>query len=140
MDTSDNEPRAQKTPRVRRPTKKRIFLAVHRFENALYYKRLEPQAYRLLTALRDGATLADACNLAVNGGDGSAEEAAAKIGSWFKSWASLGWFRKAEGHPILREPGRPRPGPGRARLSSPKSGSKVPRTKQPRRKTKRSTL
>jgi hypothetical protein len=95
MDTSDNPLAAKRTPRVRRPGKQRIFLAVHRFENGLYYKRLDPQAYQLLTALQGGATLADACDIAVNGGKDSAEEIAAQIGAWFKLWAGLGWFCKA---------------------------------------------
>jgi hypothetical protein len=138
MDLSECPSNSQKTPPVRRPPKKRIFLAVHRFENALYYKRLEPQAYQLLTALRNGATLADACNLAVDGGDNSAGEIAAQISAWFKSWAGLGWFCKAVG-----ERGRPRPGPGRGH---PGSSDNVKQTlmkrlpqKQLRRKTKRST-
>jgi hypothetical protein len=152
MDTSENESRGQKASRIRRPTKQRSFLVVHRYDNALYYKRLEPQAYQLLTALRDGATLADACDIATNGGDDTAEETAAQIGAWFKLWAGLGWFCKTADRSIREEPGRPRPGPGRgrpARLSSPKSGSpdnvkstiakKFP-AKQLRRKAKRSKL
>jgi hypothetical protein len=51
--------RTSRPRRVRLPKPQRVFLAVHRFDNGLYYKRLDPPAYRILAALRDGATLAD---------------------------------------------------------------------------------
>ena len=37
------------------------YLAVHRHNNMLYFKRLEPEAFVILTALSRGVTVEDAC-------------------------------------------------------------------------------
>jgi len=75
-----------------RPLKKfkaRItFLAVHRHENTVYYKRLDAGQFLLLSAFKDNATIAEACEeLAM-----AAMADLAKLRSWFESWAALGWF------------------------------------------------
>lgn len=67
---------------------KTIFLAVHRHGETVYYKRLLPGQFRLLSALKGGATLAEACETLVETGDLDA----AKIKIWFETWAALGWF------------------------------------------------
>jgi hypothetical protein len=76
-------------PRHRRPApprRGRIHLAVHRHENRLYYKRLEPAAFQILTSLGKGATLSAALAAA-----GPRAKPAAVRG-WFESWRALGWF------------------------------------------------
>jgi hypothetical protein len=70
-------------------SKEPIHLAVHRVEFSVYYKRLEPGAARLLAALRDGDTLADACGSAF---DDPPPDAAQKIQSWFAQWTRFGWL------------------------------------------------
>lgn len=78
--------------RRRRSAKvERVFLIVHRLNNVVYIKRLEPAAFAILQALRDGATIAEAV------GSSAPEEAdAAKwadtIQTWFRTWMSFGWF------------------------------------------------
>jgi len=84
-------PRALKTrSRLRPPRPERVFLAIHRFDNQLYYKRLEPTAYRLLSGVQNGLTLEDACQTAL--GLDSTNTSAAQIQTWFRDWAELGWF------------------------------------------------
>ncbi len=39
---------------VRRPRRERVFLVVHRYDNMLYYKRLEPEAFAILRGLQAG--------------------------------------------------------------------------------------
>lgn len=75
---------------LRPPHREKLFLAVHRFDNELYYKRLEPIAYRLLSGIHDGLTLEEACLTAL--GSEVTETDAAQIQSWFRDWAELGWF------------------------------------------------
>jgi hypothetical protein len=70
-----------------------IFLAVHRLDNEVFFKRLEPAGYEILAAIRDGATLTDAIEAAVSP-DVQPEAWAAQIQGWFKSWMSFGWFCK----------------------------------------------
>ncbi len=78
-----------------RPSRRPVHLAVHRLNLAVYYKRLEPEAYRLLTALRDGATLADACDAAFAGSRDLPEANAEKIRHWFAMWVEFGWLCRA---------------------------------------------
>jgi len=71
---------------------KTIFLAVHRHNDTVYYKRLQPGQFRLLSAFQAKATLAGAC-------DATADLAQADLGqvkSWFETWAALGWFCRLE--------------------------------------------
>jgi hypothetical protein len=83
--------RRHKKTRLTRGLKRRTnFLAVHRHQDLVYYKRLEPGQFRLLSALQYGATLEKACaelaGLKIPGNLGET------IQNWFSSWASLGWF------------------------------------------------
>jgi hypothetical protein len=69
---------------------KEIFLAVHRYQDRVHYKRLDPGQFRILSALHKGATLAEAlaalARLKMSGDLGET------ISGWFSSWATLGWF------------------------------------------------
>jgi hypothetical protein len=75
-----------------RPSRNPIFLAVHRLENSVYYKRLEPEAHRILLALRKGQSLADACSTGFGGTDNPPETDAAKVREWFSAWMQFGWL------------------------------------------------
>lgn len=68
------------------PRRERTWVAVHRLDNRLYYKRLDAPAFRILTALRDGRTLAHAVAAAGRG------VTAAQVQEWFALWAKLGWL------------------------------------------------
>ena len=69
-----------------------IFVAVHRADYSVHYKRLEPEAYRLLIALQNGAGLLDAVEAAFENSALPEEEQAQSVESWFRLWQSLGWF------------------------------------------------
>ncbi len=43
--------------KIKLPKPEKIFLAVHRSENSVWYKRLEPEAYLICTALQKGVPL-----------------------------------------------------------------------------------
>jgi hypothetical protein len=84
------EQRKKKSARkVPRPREEKVWLAIHRHENSVYYKRLEPAAHALLAQLREGKTLAQACEAAAVLGDETFGE---KLKEWFTQWASFGWF------------------------------------------------
>jgi hypothetical protein len=79
---------------VRLPRPRKVFVGVHRWNNSLYYKRLEPGAFRLLGALRDGKTVADACAIAVDSDNGEPVDWATQIRGWFQVFTELGWLCK----------------------------------------------
>jgi hypothetical protein len=82
--------RTKKTKITRDLKRKTNFLAVHRFQDLVYYKRLEPGQFCLLSALQNGATLEKAC--AELAGLKISDNSGETIQKWFSSWASLGWF------------------------------------------------
>jgi hypothetical protein len=75
----------------RRLRPKTVFLAVHRYKDAVYYKRLESAQFCLLSAFQEKASIAEACDQLAQTGQMTGDIGKA-LQSWFKTWASLGWF------------------------------------------------
>jgi hypothetical protein len=80
----------EKRPRL--PKRKRIHLAVHRHDNELYYKRLDPEGFGILTALRAGASVEEACLQGLSSTKRTGVDWNEEIKAYFNNWASLGWF------------------------------------------------
>jgi len=68
------------------------YLAVHRFDYSVYYKRLESEAYVTLRALSNGSNLGDALAEAFAGSSIPEQERPSRVQEWFATWAELGWF------------------------------------------------
>ena len=83
---------AKRRKRIRPPKREKVYLAVHRHDNMLYYKRLDPEAFAILTALSRGATVEDASAEAVASSGKTNIGWPAKIKEWFDNWSALGWF------------------------------------------------
>jgi len=93
--SSNNASVERKYRRVRRvaaPGPEQIYLAVHRYENSVYYKRLEREDHLLLQALMSGGPLGAAIEKAFADGRMPEEEQAAFLREAFQTWSSLGWF------------------------------------------------
>ncbi len=91
--------RNRRTISVRR-SRSPIHLAVHRFQNSVYYKRLDSEAYELLVSLRTGATLEAACSAAFATSKELPQQSAARIQEWFARWMELGWFCRLGRTPV----------------------------------------
>ncbi len=78
--------------RVRFPTREKVYLAVHRHDNTLYYKRLDQEAFAILTSLGRGMTVEDACVEAITASQKTNVDWSARIKEWFDAWSALGWF------------------------------------------------
>jgi hypothetical protein len=76
-------------PRMRRSA---IHLAVHRYDNSVYYRRIDRETFLLLSALQQRHTLAESMELAFVGSRLSPEAQAPKIQDCFALAAELGWF------------------------------------------------
>jgi len=72
-----------------------VFLAVHRADFSVHYKRVEREAYLLLSGIQDGLSLSDALDFAFADSDIAKEVQASQIEQWFGTWMSLGWFCKS---------------------------------------------
>jgi hypothetical protein len=73
-----------------------IALAVHRIDNSVYFRRLEPEEFALLTELRQGRTLQKAVDHTFTETKISPQELPALVQRWFHNWAALGWFCQPE--------------------------------------------
>lgn len=83
---------ASRKRRLRLPKRERIYLAVHRYENTLYFKRLEPEAFAILQELARGQTLEKACAAAFGRSKRTDVDWSRRIQEWFHDWSALGWF------------------------------------------------
>jgi hypothetical protein len=84
--------RIHPTRRASRLKPEQVFLAVHRVNLTVYYRRIAPEEYRLLTSLRDGKTIGRAIGIAFEHSSASAEEQRPMLEKWFATWAELGWL------------------------------------------------
>jgi hypothetical protein len=68
------------------------YLAVHRFEDSVYYRRIEREEFLLLADLRDGDSIATAIERAFEGSKLAPDLQAARIQDYFAHASELGWF------------------------------------------------
>ncbi len=69
-----------------------IFLAVHRLDFSVYFRRIEPEEFALLSALRNGKSIERAIELAFRKSSIPAANRGASVQRSFQTWAALGWF------------------------------------------------
>ena len=74
------------------PAPGHIYLAVHRYEDSVYYKRLSQEDYLLLRAFERGATLGEAIEAAFAHSTLSEEDRAAHIQASFHYLMQMGWL------------------------------------------------
>ena len=91
MSEAPTRAKVAKAPKLKR---EQVHLAVHRHDNTLYFKRLAPESFAMLAALRDGLTLADAIELALAQAS-SDTDWPAQIRDWFTEFSQLGWFTQS---------------------------------------------
>ena len=95
-DTSSNNAStghvSKRTRALREMKREAVHIAVHRFEDTVYYRRLAEEDYRLLLALQQGVALGDAIDIAFDGSSIPEDERPAYLQSAFAYWTSMGWF------------------------------------------------
>jgi hypothetical protein len=69
-----------------------VYLAVHRHELVVHYKRLDGEMFQLLQALGQGATISDAVEVAYANTGLSPEQCQQHVQDSFALFAALGWF------------------------------------------------
>jgi hypothetical protein len=69
-----------------------IFVAVHRFDSNVYYRRIALEEYSLLHALRQGQSIGEAVGTAFAHSPASLDQQCSMLSSWFAAWAELGWL------------------------------------------------
>lgn len=77
---------------LREMKRETVHIAVHRFEDSVYYRRLAAEDFRLLLALQQGVALGDAIDIAFDGSLIPEYERPAYLQSAFAYWTTMGWF------------------------------------------------
>lgn len=72
--------------------RKRMHLAVHRFDNSVYYRRIERESFVLLTAFRSGASVAEAVTRTFEKSKLTPEGQVEFLRESFAHASELGWF------------------------------------------------
>jgi len=78
--------------RIQRMNPEHIFLAVHRHDFMVYYRRLDAREFRLLEALRTGLAVGEAVEAAIEDSPEALEELRRHLETWFAAWAEMGWL------------------------------------------------
>jgi hypothetical protein len=92
-------PDPAKLPRLRR---KPTWVAAHRIDNSVYYKRLSREEFFTLTAIRHGSPLAEALAEGLAHSRMSQPRQAALVKDMFANWAELGWVCAPELESLIR--------------------------------------
>jgi len=69
-----------------------VYLAVHRLDNSIYFRRLEREEFAILVAIGGGRTLEEAISSGFRRSAIPMHQRAEHAGAWFRNWAALGWF------------------------------------------------
>lgn len=69
-----------------------IFLVVHRMDYSVYFRRIEPEQFLLLSALSKGDSILSAIESAFRKSVIPEADRGPSVQHWFQTWATLGWF------------------------------------------------
>lgn len=76
-------------PRLRR---RLTWVAAHRVDLNVYYRRMEREEHQTLTAIRDGRSLAEALEVGFSASRVPDAQRPRRVQKWFATWAELGWI------------------------------------------------
>ena len=69
-----------------------VYLAIHRLDNTVYFRRLDKEEFTILSALHQGRSLERAIVAGFHASGMPVPERASNVAAWFQNWAALGWF------------------------------------------------
>jgi len=87
-----------KLPPLRR---RATWLAAHRLDLSVYYRRLDREEFQMLVAIREGRGLGEAIESGFADSQIPEGSRAEQVRKWFGTWAELGWICAAELESLL---------------------------------------
>lgn len=69
-----------------------VWLAAHRVDLSIFYRRLKREEFQTLTAIRQGLPLAEALEAGFSDSRTAVQRRPQLVREWFESWAELGWI------------------------------------------------
>lgn len=95
LTATSNVPAARARRRVMdvaQPPQEQVFVAVHRLDLSVYYRRLTHEQFRLLCGLRVGRSITDAIEASFAGSSVAPGDIPELLRIWFSAWAQFGWL------------------------------------------------
>jgi hypothetical protein len=89
-----------KLPKLRR---KPTWLAAHRVDLSVYYRRLRREEFNTLAAIRNGLPLAEAIDAGFADSRTAESSRPRLVQAWFANWAELGWLCAPELETLIKE-------------------------------------
>jgi hypothetical protein len=89
-----------KLPKLQRRS---TWLAAHRVELSVYYRRLRPEEFLTLSAIRDGLPLAEAIAAGFAASHTAESRRPRLLREWFAAWAEFGWICAPDLDSLLNE-------------------------------------
>lgn len=89
VEQEEKETPPAELPRLRR---RGTWVAAHRVEFSVYYRRLQREEFLTLAAIRNGAPLAEAIGAGFTDSQIAERRRADFVRQWFADWAELGWI------------------------------------------------
>jgi hypothetical protein len=86
------EPKTSKRVRLPRLKRSLNYLAVHRFQNSVYYRHIDRETFQLLSAIREGDPIATVVDKTFAGSTLPPREQAVRIREYFAHASELGWL------------------------------------------------
>ena len=83
-----------------------VWVAAHRVDFCVYYRRLDREEYRTLVAVRAGLSLGAALEAGFRESRILEGRRAGRVRSWFTTWAELGWICAPDLESLAGSPGR----------------------------------
>ncbi len=94
----DDEP--ARLPNLRR---RAVWVAAHRVDFFVYYRRMEREEFQMLEAIRAGQPLGAALESAFNESRIAEPRRAGRVRTWFATWAELGWICAPDLESLLQD-------------------------------------
>jgi hypothetical protein len=95
----DGQAAPARLPKLRRrPT----WVAAHRVDLNVYYRRMEREEFLTLAGIRDGQALGEALEAGFAGSRLPQARRPARVRHWFTTWAELGWICAPDLEPLIQ--------------------------------------
>jgi Putative DNA-binding domain len=99
VEREEEQQRPVKLPQVR---PRSTWLAAHRIDLGVYYRRLEREEFQMLAAIRRGISLSQAIEAGFIDSRIPPKRQASKVQEWFGTWAELGWICAPELESLIK--------------------------------------
>jgi hypothetical protein len=100
-DTLEQDQGPEPPARLPKLRRRSTWVAAHRVDNAVYYRRLEREEFQTLEAICAGQPLGEALETGFRDSGKPEVRRPALVGTWFGHWAELGWICAPELESLL---------------------------------------